>query len=59
MAKEQRRGPGCGGLYNGQVLPWINMTIKAALWYMLCLIFYHCLLYFLMTDKLISSCMHI
>ena len=28
-------GSGCGGLYNGQVLPWINMTIKAALWYML------------------------
>eukprot|EP01084_Bolivina_argentea_P088129 159117_1 len=26
-------GPGCGGLYNGMVMPWINMTIKTALWY--------------------------
>eukprot|EP01084_Bolivina_argentea_P064382 117422_1 len=26
-------GPECGGLYNGNVLPFINMTILTSLWY--------------------------
>eukprot|EP01084_Bolivina_argentea_P185036 319108_1 len=26
-------GPGCGGLYNGQLAPFFNMTILSALWY--------------------------
>eukprot|EP01083_Nonionella_stella_P016835 46991_1 len=26
-------GPGCGGSYNGMVMPLVNYTIKAALWY--------------------------
>ena len=32
-------GPGCGALYNGQVLPWINMTVKAALWYVFFIVY--------------------
>lgn len=25
--------PSCGGLYNGLVAPYLNMTVKAFLWY--------------------------
>jgi len=26
-------GPACGGLFNGMVTPFVNMTIKAVVWY--------------------------